>query len=153
LAAVKLCDLQIVLEKFPGRFPRFILPNGDYIPAHAHVTEVGHLVRTFVDCGGLTGHEEKVVLQTHVGGDSEHRLRSDRFAKILQLGQRVFPNADLEVEIEYDCCIVSQYPIEEAQFEGEFLNLILTRGRTQCRASQRRETTGDSCCTSSAACC
>ena len=76
-------ELQNVLEANPGRFPRFVLPDGDYIPAHAHVTEVGHVVRTFIDCGGLTGKEEKALLQTHVGNDTDHRLRSDRFAKIL----------------------------------------------------------------------
>ena len=53
-------DLQNALEANPNRFPRFVLPDGDYIPAHAHVTEVGHLVRNFIDCGGLGGKEEKV---------------------------------------------------------------------------------------------
>jgi len=69
------------LDANPKRFPRFVLPDGDYIPAHAHVTEVGHLVRNFIDCGGLTGQEEKVVLQTHVGSDTDHRLRSDGLQK------------------------------------------------------------------------
>jgi hypothetical protein len=146
-------DLQTVLEKFPGHFPRFILPNGNQIPAHVHVTEVGRVLRDFIDCGGVTGKEEKVVLQTHVGDDTEHRLRSDRFIKILQIGQRVLPNTDLEVDVEYDCCVVSQYPVGEARPEGEFLNLILERSRTQCRARERRETASESGCTSAATCC
>jgi Family of unknown function (DUF6428) len=140
------------LDANPKRFPRFVLPDGDYIPAHAHVTEVGHLVRNFIDCGGLTGKEEKVVLQTHVGDDTDHRLRSDRFAKILRLGNRVVPSADLEVDVEYDCCVVAQYPIVEATPDGEHLNVILQRGRTQCRASERRETAAG-CCVTSAVCC
>src|SRR5207248_7197847 len=149
-----LLDLQHTLEANPGRFPRFVLPNGDYIPAHAHVTEVGYVVRNFIDCGGLTGKEEKVVLQTHLGSDDDHRLRSDRFSKILQLGNRVIPNADLDVDVEYDCCVVAQYPIAEATPEDEHLNLILQRGRTQCRARERRESeTAADCCTTSAACC
>src|ERR1700745_4502205 len=97
-------ELQVALEANPGRFPRFVLPNGEYIPTHAHVTEVGHVVRNFIDCGGETGKEEKVLLQTHVGCDTEHRLRSDRFAKILQLGERVLPDDQLDVEVEYNCC-------------------------------------------------
>ena len=112
-------DLQNVLDGNPKLFLRFVLPSGDYIPAHAHVTEVGHLVRNFIDCGGLTGKEEKVVLQTYVGNDTNHRLTSDRFAKILELGTRVLPNRDLDVEVEYDCCVVSQYPISEARPNGE----------------------------------
>ena len=147
-------DLQDTLEANPKRFARFVLPNGDYIPAHAHVTEVGHVTKNFIDCGGLTGKEEKIVLQTHVGDDTDHRLRSDRFAKILRLGNRIIPNADLDVDIEYDCCVVAQYPIAEAAQDGEHLNLILQRGRTQCRARERRESeTAAPCCAVSAACC
>jgi hypothetical protein len=146
-------NLQTVLEANPTLFPRFILPDGDYIPAHAHVTEVGHVVRNFIDCGGVLGKEEKVVLQTHVGNDTDHRLRSDRFAKILQLGNRVLPSVDLDVDVEYDCCVVAQYPIAEAKSDGEHLNLILHRGRTQCRARERRETETADCCATSAVCC
>src|SRR5258707_12818728 len=147
-------NLQDALEANPKRFPRFVLPDGDYIPAHAHVTEVGHVVRNFIDCGGLVGKEEKIVLQTHVGNDTEHRLRSDRFATILKLGNRVIPSANLDVDVEYDCCVVAHYPIAEATPEGDHLNLFLQRGRTQCRARERRrlETAAD-CCATSAACC
>ena len=151
---MKFHDLQNTLEANPELFPRFVLPDGDYIPAHAHVTEVGHVVRNFIDCGGLTGQEEKVVLQTHVGSDTDHRLRSDRFAKILQLGSRVIPSTDLDVDVEYDCCVVAQYPIAEITPDGEHLNLILQRGRTQCRARERSDTeTAVGCCTTSVACC
>ncbi len=146
--------LRRVLEKYPTALPRFILPSGDYIPAHAHVTEVGHVVRNFIDCGGLTGKEEKAVLQTHVGNDTDHRLRSDRFAKILELGNRVIPSADLDVDVEYDCCVVAQYPIAEARPDGEHLNLILRRGRTQCRARSVVDSeTAARCCATSATCC
>ena len=146
--------LKSVLERYPTTFPRFVLPDGDYIPAHAHVTEVGHVVRNFIDCGGLPGKEERVVLQTHVGNDSDHRLRSDRFAKILQLGNHVIPSADLDVDVEYDCCVVAQYPIAEAEPDGERLKLILGRGRTQCRARERRESQmAADCCATSPACC
>ncbi len=146
--------LHNALEANPKRFPRFVLPDGNYIPAHVHVTEVGHVVKDFIDCGGLTGKEEKVLLQTHAGNDTDHRLRSDRFAKILQLGSRVIPSPDLDVDVEYDCCVVAQYPIAEATPDGEHLNLILQRGRTQCRARERSEgETAAGCCVASAACC
>jgi hypothetical protein len=152
--AMTLRNLQTALEANPNRFPRFVLPDGDHIPAHAHVTEVGHVVRNFIDCGGLTGKEEKIVVQTHVGDDADHRLRSDRFAKILRLGKHVIPSADLDVDVEYDCCVVAQYPVAEARLDGEHLNLILGRGRTQCRARARRETeTAGDCHATSTACC
>ena len=145
--------LRRALERYPTTLPRFILPSGDYIPAHAHLTEVGHVVRNFIDCGGLTGKKERAVLQTHVGNDTDHRLRSDRFAKILELGNRVISSADLDVEVEYDCCVVAQYPIAEARPDGEHLNLILRRSRTQCRARERRDSETAACCATFAACC
>ena len=30
----------------------FQLPNGDLVPAHFHVTEVGQISKRFIDCGG-----------------------------------------------------------------------------------------------------
>ena len=151
---MKVHELVAALQKSPATFPRFVLPDGNYVPAHAHVTEVGHVVRNFIDCGGMTGKEDKALLQTHVGNDKDHRLRSDRFSKILQLGMRVLPSADLNVDVEYDCCVVAQYPIAEARLEGEHLNLILQRGRTQCRARKRRQTkTAETCCATAGARC
>jgi hypothetical protein len=151
---MKLHELVAALQESPTTFPRFVLPDGNYIPGHAHVTEVGHVVRNFIDCGGVTGKEEKALLQTHVGDDKDHRLKSGRFSKILQLGMQVLPSADLDVDVEYDCCVVAQYPIAEARREGQHLNLILRRGRTQCRARGRGEgKTEEACCGTAVACC
>jgi Family of unknown function (DUF6428) len=144
--AMKLSDLRAVLEKYPDTLPRFVLPDGDYIPPHAHVTEVGHVAKNFVDCGGLTGQSETVLLQTHVGQDTDHRLSSDRFAKILQLGERVLPHDRLEVEVEYDCCVVAQYPVADAKPAGKYLDVILDKRHTQCLARE-------ACCGTAAACC
>ena len=156
---MKLSDLRTVLEKHPGTLPRFVLPDGDQIPPHAHVTEVGHVVKNFIDCGGVTGRSESVLLQTHVGQDTDHRITTDRFAKILELGQRVLPHDQLEVEVEYDCCVVAQYPITEVKPAGAHLDVILGKRRTQCLAAERRKTsTADACCATAtaataAACC
>src|SRR4051812_49911434 len=152
---MKLSDLRAVLEKYPDTSPRFVLPDGDHIPGHAHVTEVGHVVKNFVDCGGVTGKSETVLLQTHVGQDTEHRLKSGRFAKILQLGERVLPHDQLEVEVEYDCCVVAQYPVLEIKPAGEHLDVILGKRQTQCLAQERRKAArADACCATAApACC
>ena len=151
---MKLRSLRNLVSQHPATFPRFVLPDGNYVPAHANITEIGHVIRKFIDCGGETGKEEKVLLQTHVGSDTEHRLRSDRFARILELGERVLPGDQLDVEVEYDCCVVAQYPIAEARFEGQHLDLLLSRGRTQCRARGRQESSAnEACCGTIAACC
>ena len=151
---MKLSDLCAALEKYPDTFPRFVLPDGDYIPPHAHVTEVGHVVKSFIDCGGVTGRSETIALQTHVGQDTDHRLKSDRFAKILQLGKRVLPHDQLEVEVEYDCCVVAQYPVSEVKLAGQDLEVVLGKRHTQCLARERRRSQPkESCCGTAAACC
>ena len=152
---MKLSDLRTALDRYPDTFPRFVLPDGEHIPAHAHVTEVGHVVKNFIDCGGVTGKSETVLLQTHVGRDTDHRLKASRLAKILELGRRVLPHDQLEVEIEYDCCVVAQYPVEEVKRAGEHLDISLGKRRTQCLAQTRRETAtaSDCCATSVAVCC
>jgi hypothetical protein len=49
---------------------------------------------------------------------------------------------------------VSQYPIADTKVDGNHLDLILARGRTQCRARERREAkTSGECCSTTAACC
>jgi hypothetical protein len=155
---MKLSDLRTVLELHPNTLPRFVLPDGDSIPSHAHVTEVGHVVKNFIDCGGVTGKSETVVLQTHVGQDIDHRLTSGTFAKILKLGERVLPHDQLDVEVEYDCCVVAQYPIEEVRPVGDRLDVVLGKRYTQCLAQERQKAAGalvDACCAPSAvaACC
>ena len=151
---MKLSQLNQVLENHPKTLPRFTLPDGSQIPPHMHVTEVGHVVRKFIDCGGLTGKEENIVLQTHVGSDVDHRLRSDVFAKILRLGRNVLPATDLDVSVEYDCCVVSQYPISDFKIDGDNLHLMLSANRTQCRERERRSAQEASmCCGASASCC
>lgn len=152
---MKLNDLRSALEKHPDSLPRFVLPDGDPIPAHAHVTEVGHVVKTFIDCGGVRGKNETVLLQTHVGADVDHRLKSDRFAKILRLGEQVLPHDQIEVEVEYDCCVVAQYPVTAVKPAGEHIDLILGQRRTQCLAQERQKAAapGESCCATAATCC
>jgi hypothetical protein len=155
---MKFSDLRAVLEKHPHTFPRFVLPKGDEIPAHAHVTEVGHVVKNFIDCGGIVGTRETVVLQTHVGLDTDHRLSARRFGKILELGERVLPHDQLDVEVEYDCCVVAQYPILEVRPGAEQLDVVLGKRETQCLAQERRkaaaEMAAESCSASAApACC
>lgn len=155
--AMKLSDLRSALEKHPTTMPRFVLPDGDFIPAHAHVTEVGHVLKNFIDCGGVMGKSETVLLQTHVGQDTDHRLKTDRFAKILQLGGKVLPHDQLEVEVEYDCCVVAQYPVSEVRPAGDHLDVVLGKRRTQCLARARQKVasvTRDACCaTATSACC
>lgn len=136
---MKLKDLKATLALHPDALPRFVLPDGDQIPAHFHITEVGHVTKRFIDCGGkLHDRSDTCLLQTWVNDDdADHRLKAGTFAKILQLGDQVLPHDDMPVEVEYDCCVVAQYPIASAQFTGEFIDLQLGEKHTDCLAKER----------------
>ncbi len=146
---MKLRDLRLILAAHPDALPRFILPDGDHIPAHFHITEVGHVTKRFIVCGGtLHDTTDTCLLQTYVADDVDHRLDAGTFAKILQLGDQVLPHDDLEVEVEYDCCVVAQYPIARAMFSGEAIDLQLGEKHTDCLAKEKCGIGGDSagCC-------
>ena len=132
-----LSELKSLLRAHPDAHPHFILPSGEEIPAHFHLTEVGHVAKRFVDCGGTFRDREACVLQTYVAEDFEHRLKAKRFADILDLGRAVVPNDDLEVEVEWDCCVISQYPIESARALDDRLEFQLAGKHTDCLAKQK----------------
>lgn len=147
---MKLPALKSVLRAHPASHPRLILPDGDYVPAHFHITEVGHVAKRFIDCGG-TVHDtiNTCLLQTYVADDVDHRLDSGGFAKILDLGQQVLPHDNLEVEVEYEDCAVSQYPIESAELVGEHVELRLRDKHTDCLAKEKCGIDGcgtEACC-------
>ena len=143
---MKLKVLKATLADHPAAFPRFILPDGDVIPAHFHITEVGHITKRFIDCGGtLHDKTDTCLLQTYVADDVEHRLTAGTFAKILQLGDQVLPHDDLDVEVEYDCCVVAQYPIASAAADGDYIDLQLGEKHTDCLAKEKCGIDGQGC--------
>ncbi len=143
---MKLKDLKATLALHPEARPRFLMPDGDQIPAHFHITEVGHVAKRFIDCGGkLHDKKDTCLLQTYVADDLDHRLNAGTFAKILQLGDQVLPHDDLEVELEYEDCSITQSPITSAEFTGQFIDLQLGEKHTDCLAKEKCGIDGASC--------
>ena len=134
---MKLHELKSILRAHPATLPRFILPGGEQIPPHFHLTEVGYVAKKFVDCGGTFREREACVLQTYVAEDFDHRLSAKRFADILDLGRPILPGEDLEVEIEWDCCVISQYPIASARVAEDRLEFQLATRHTDCLAKEK----------------
>ena len=134
---MKLRELKSLLRANPAAQPRFTLPTGEQIPAHFHITEVGHIMKKFVDCGGTFRTKQSCVLQTYVADDFDHRLAAGRFADILDLGQSILPSDDLDVELEWDCCVISQYPISSAQSSGDRIEFQLGDKHTDCLAKEK----------------
>ncbi|CAN5453930.1 DUF6428 family protein [soil metagenome] len=150
---MKLRQLKSLLRAHPAAHPRFLLPDGGLIPAHFHLTEVGYVTKKFVDCGGTFRERETCVLQTYVADDVEHRLPADRFADILDLGQSILPGDELEVEVEWDCCVISQYPIASARQSGDALEFQLAARHTDCLAKEKCGCETEAAEPSAAACC
>ena len=158
---MKLNDLKSILHANSSALPTFVLPDGDLVPAHYHITEVGHVAKRFIDCGGtLHDTTDTCLLQTYVADDVDHRLDAGTFAKILDLGRQVLPREDLDVEVEYEDCSVSQYPIAAAEVEGDTILLKLSDKHTDCLAKAKCGIDGEGCgcapeesTTASASCC
>ena len=153
---MKLNELKSILESQPDTFPKFILPDGDRVPAHFHLTEVGHVAKNFIDCGGTIRKTESCVLQLWANdGDADHRLNAGKMAKILALGERVLPHYDLEVEVEYDDYAISQFPITGFETSGNHLDFTMTTKHTDCLAREKCGVGDNSCAPQpgAAACC
>ena len=153
---MKLSELKSILESQPDKFPRFILPDGDQVPANFHLTEVGHVAKNFIDCGVTIRKTESSVLQLWVNdGDADHRLNAGKMATILALGERVLPQYDLEVEVEYDNYAISQFPITGFETSGDHLDFTLTTKHTDCLAKEKCGVGDNSCAPqpAAAACC
>ena len=108
---------------------QFQLPNGQFVPAHFHLTEVGHVTRNYIDCGGTLRQENKLNLQLWVASDVDHRLKPSSVLEILQLAEKQLAFADMEVEVEYQESTIGRYRLA---FDGAVFQLINTQ--TACLA-------------------
>ena len=132
-----LAELKEALSLYPSKNIRFVFPDGDLIEPEFHVTEVGHVVKNFIDCGGTRRTSSSCVLQTWVAAnDKEHRLAAGKLSGILDLAQTLVPSDALKVEIEYEGCLISQYPLQSYQVEGEELHFTMTGKHTDCLAKE-----------------
>jgi len=79
----------------------FKLPNGECVPLHFHITEVGRITKHFIDCGGDVHEEKSANLQIWVADDTDHRLTPRNLLNILDQSKQVLNEEDLEIEVEY----------------------------------------------------
>lgn len=88
---------------------KFQLPNGNFIPKHFHVTEVGSITKNFIDCGGTVREERKINFQLWEDQDFNHRLAPKKLMDIILLSEKVLALQDLEVEVEYQSETIGKY--------------------------------------------
>ena len=131
---MKLSDFKASLQSSPTHPLRFVLPDGDVIAAHAHITEVGRIDKTFIDCGGTVRKVSTCSLQAWVADDTDHRLEPGQLAMILDKASPILSGEDLDVEIEYEDCQISQFPVESVAATDGGLEFHLGTKHTDCLA-------------------
>jgi hypothetical protein len=126
---MKLSQLQEALKTMDE--VHFTLPNGNFVPRHYHLTEIGLATKTFIDCGGKRHQDKKVSLQLWTSIDYNHRLKADKFLNIINTSLPLFDGEDLDIEVEYQADTVGKYQLG---FNGNNLELLGTK--TDCLATE-----------------
>jgi hypothetical protein len=151
---MKLSEFRAHLVSNPSLELTFHLPDGDRVPAHAHITEAGRVDKSFIDCGGTVRSTATCSLQAWVADDTEHRITPAKLAGILNLAEPLFRGDDLDVEVEYEDCAITQFPVLNASTTESALVFHLGSKHTDCLAKElcTPQVPGTSGCTSESCC-
>lgn len=122
------------LQACPESHVAIRLPDGSLVAPHFHITEVGHVTKRFIDCGGTRRSQESCLLQIWVHDDIEHRLEAGKLAEIFQKAGNVLPHDELDVEVEHELDVVAQFPVESVEATGRALVFNLGVKHTDCLA-------------------
>ncbi len=155
---MNLKELKSLLAEHSERHFRISLPDGASVPVSFHVTEVGRVQKTFLDCGGKLRESVSCQLQVWVGEDYDHRIETGKMAAILGKAGAYLPDETIPVEVEYEDQVISQYAISGFGLTEDAVVLNLAHKHTECLAPElcglpaipvRGKTgaaSGDACC-------
>ena len=130
-------ELRAALSRDPNTTLHLMLPGGEFVPAHFHVTEVGRVQKDFIDCGGTTRSAVSCVVQVWVADDIDHRLTAGKLAGILRTAAPLLGSDHLPIEVEYEGEVVSQFPVAAVEVTPAGLLFHLGRKHTDCLAKDR----------------
>jgi hypothetical protein len=160
---MKLSEVKIVLKKLDTI--GFQLPNGELVPKHFHVTEVGKITKRFIDCGGVVRNEEVVNFQLWNANDYDHRLHPEKLLNIIELSEKILNIEDLEIEVEYQGEIGNSQTIGKFGLDFDGKNFLLCSKQTNCLAQDQcgipeekqrvklSDLNTESCCATDSNCC
>ncbi len=89
----------------------FLKPNGNKIPKHFHITEVGQTSKKFIDCGGTVRNEEVISMQLWESVDFLHRLEPSKLNSIIELSKKKLEIGNYEIEMEYQGETIEKYGV------------------------------------------
>lgn len=131
-----LAELKQLLAEHSRKLFQLRLPDSSDVPVSFHITEVGRIDKTFIDCGGTRREKSTCQLQVWVGKDYEHRIETEKMAGILEKGSELLPDKSVPVEIEYEDRVISQYTIAHHQIGDTTVTLQLAHKHTECLAPE-----------------
>ena len=134
---MKLAELKKNLKLQPAAKLRLVLPDGNPLPLHAHVTEVARIDKRFMDCGGTLRNESLCRLQTWCSDDVEHRLTAGKLSKILEKAGPVLGSDELEVDVEHEVGVITQFPLASVEVAPDEIILRLAERHTACLAQDK----------------
>lgn len=126
---MKLSEIKAHLQSLPAI--AFRLPDGNLVPRHFHVTEIGKIAKTFINCGGTIRQEKKVSFQLWEADDYDHRLHPEKLLHIIELSEKALGIDDQEIEVEYQGRTIEKYDVE---FNGK--EFLLSPLKTDCLAKE-----------------
>lgn len=151
---MKLIQFKALLEANRSKIFGLQLPGGKAMPQAFHITEVGYVTKTFIDCGGKVHTVQTCQLQAWIGPDVDHRIEVGKMADILKKAESILPGDFLDLEVEYEDEIISQYQIASAAVSDDAVTLMLATKHTDCLAPELcLLPSGASCCTPASGCC
>src|SRR5690554_3176061 len=127
---MKLSEVKTALSKLETI--AFQLPNGELVPSHFHVTEIGKITKNFIDCGGKVRNEDVINFQLWNANDYDHRLHPEKLLNIIELSERILGLGNQEIEVEYQGQTIEKFALE---FDGT--NFILATKQTDCLAPEK----------------
>lgn len=113
----------------PESNPQFLQINGLPVSAHYHITEIGLILKNYVDCGGVVRQERKASMQLWLANDTDHRLSTEKLLGIIEKSEQLFGLKDEELEVEFQGQTVETYGLSTQDFGFQ-----LTTKRTTCLA-------------------
>lgn len=138
----------------------FLLPDGQLVPEHFHITEIGKISKDFIDCGGVIRNEKVINLQLWEADDFDHRLNPGKLLRIIDLAEKRLNLENYEIEVEYQDKTINKFNL--GFLNGQFL---LLNTQTDCLAKDKcgipvekirkplSDLTKNSCCTPGSGCC
>lgn len=112
-------------------------PSGLSVPCHFHITEIGKVTKSFVDCGGVKRETTNTTFQVWVADDYDHKLSVEKFIKIIEAGVDLVNKED-EIVIEFDNnYTIGLYGIQSVQILENFVNIYLSKIQANCLAPDK----------------